>query len=487
MGLAPKPCERFPSPCTCFRGFGACPTFRRPVPAFRSSFHFEYGHHLQKILSGFNMELAMPRFTLAILLLISNPCGAHHPGWPQKTGPTSNGMARDIEAKGLPIEWNEEPGKNIAWKIELSGIGHSTPVVGDERVWFTSATEDGKRQYVYCADAESGETLHHKLLFENPEPEPLGNPVNSYASPTCFLTHEAVYVHFGTYGTAKLDTKTADVIWQRRDINCRHFRGPGSSPIRFRNTIVLTFDGIDQQFLTALDAKTGDTIWRTDRTTDYDDLDENGKPHRDGDLRKAYSTPAIFSAGDRHQIVSVGSRAAFGYDAVTGKELWTITHDDYNAAAQPLIFNDTAIINTGSRGADLLAVRIGESTLGDVTSSHVVWNREKGNSRLCFPALFEGSIYSLTDNGVLTCIDAGTGKEKWTGRVGGNFVASPVVANRLVYMSDEQGRTTVCRTGDHFEIVARNQLAEGGKASPAIAGGAIYLRTKSQLYKIAKD
>lgn len=420
-------------------------------------------------------------------LLLCNPCVADLPAWPQKTGPTSNGVARGAEAKGLLIEWNEANDKNIAWKVKLDGTGHSTPVVGDGRVWFTSATDDGKQQYVYCIDAETGQPIHHKLLFENPDPEPLGNPVNSYASPTCVLTDQAVYVHFGTYGTAMLDAKTAKVIWQRRDIHCRHFRGPGSSPVLFNNTLVLTFDGIDQQFLTCLNANTGETIWRTDRTTDYGDLDENGKPHRDGDLRKAYGTPTVFRSGVQDQVISVGSRAAFGYAAADGQELWTITHDDYNAAAQPLIFGTTAILNTGSRGANLLAIQLDESTRGDVTNSHVIWNREKGNSRLAFPALFEGKIYSLTDNGVLSRIDAETGSEDWTGRIGGNFVASPVVANGLIYMSDEEGRGAVARTGDTFEVVARNRLAEGGKASPAIAGGAIFLRTKSHLYKLARD
>ncbi len=421
----------------------------------------------------------------AMLITCSSTGLAHHPAWPQKSGPLSCGVARPTETKNLPTEWNEEAEKNIAWKVKLEGIGHSTPVVGDGHVWLTSATEDGTKQFVYCLDSGTGKIIHHKLLFENEDPEPLGNPVNSYASPTSYLTHKSLYVHFGTYGTAKLDVTTTDVIWQRRDINCRHFRGPGSSPVRYGNTLFLTFDGIDQQFLTALNVSNGETLWRTDRTTDYGDLDKDGKPKRDGDLRKAYSTPAIIRVGSGLQVISVGSRAAFGYDAKTGEELWTITHDDYNAAAQPLQHKDTVILNTGSRGANLMAIRLNDSTRGDVTDSHVVWNREKGNSRLCFPALYEGRIYSLTDNGVLSCINADTGDDIWTGRVGGNFVASPVIANGLVYLFDEQGRGTVVGTGDKFEVVAKNQLSEGGKASPAIGGGALFVRTAGHLYKLA--
>lgn len=406
--------------------------------------------------------------------------------WPAKTGPFLCGVAGDEAAANLPVEWDEEKQQNIAWSVPIEAYGHSTPVIGNGRIWFTSATEDGTRQYVDCVDAKSGEVLVHKLLFENEDPEPLSNPVNSYASPTCVLTDDAVYVHFGSYGTARLDPQTADVVWQRRDIKCRHFRGPGSSLALYENLLILTFDGIDQQFVTALHKDTGKTVWRTDRTTDYGDLDDNGMPLREGDLRKAYSTPLVVPVGDRAQVVSVGSRAAFAYDFLDGKELWTVTHDDYNAAAQPLAFQDTVILNTGSRGANLLAVKLNETTRGDVTDSHVVWNREKGNSRLCFPALYQGKIYSLTDNGVLTCVDAATGSEVWSGRIGGNFVASPVIANGLVYVFDESGRGTVAKTGDKFEVLARNRLNEGGRASPAVAGNAIFLRTKSRLYKIAK-
>ena len=436
------------------------------------------------------LELDSARLCAWMVLVIS-VCGASRQlsadiSWPGKTGPMSCGVANSKDTENLPTRWGEAQNQNIAWKIELEGLGHSTPVIGSGRAWFTSATEDGKQQYIYCVATESGKILHHELLFQNEDPEPLGNPVNSYASPTCVLTEDALYVHFGTYGTARLDPNTADVVWQRRDINCRHFRGPGSSPVLFQDLLILTFDGIDQQFLTALNIKTGDTVWRTERTTDYGDL-KDGKPLRDGDLRKAYGTPGIVYVGDQAQVVSVGSRAAFGYDAITGKELWTITHDDYNAAAQPIPFGDTVILNTGSRGANLLAVKLNASTRGNVNDSHVVWNREKGNSRLCFPVLWKGMLYSLTDNGVLTCVDAKTGEEVWTGRVGGNFVASPVIANDLIYVFDEAGRGTVLKTGDHFVVVAKNQLAEGGKASPAIAEGAIFLRTSGHLYKLSKE
>lgn len=406
--------------------------------------------------------------------------------WPDRGGPLYNGHVADGDAKGLPLQWSEEPRENIAWKIPVEGEGHSTPVIGNGRIWFTAATTDGKKQYVYAIDEKTGKVIHHKLLFENADPEPLGNNVNTYASPSCVLEQDAVYVHFGTYGTARLNPETADVVWQRRDIQGRHFRGPGSSPVLYKDSLILTFDCIDAQFLLSVNKATGETIWRTDRTTDYGDLDENGKPKRDGDLRKAYGTPGLIEVNGLTQVISIGSRAAFGYDAETGAEIWTITHDDFNAAARPAFYQGLAILNTGGRGANLMAVKLDESTHGNVDESHVVWNRPRGNSRLATPLLNDGLIYMVTDNGVMICLEAATGEEVWTDRIGGTFVASPLLANGHLYCCNEEGETIVVKAGRKFEVVSKNKLAEGMRSSPAAAHGAVFLRTFGHLYKVAK-
>jgi outer membrane protein assembly factor BamB len=402
--------------------------------------------------------------------------------WPNRNGPTLNGHVPAADAEGMPTTWNEEEGTNIRWKVPLEGFGHSTPIIGDGRVWLTAATEDGTRQYVYSLDADSGEVLLHKLLFENAEPEPLNNDINTYASPSCVLEADAVYVHFGSYGTARLNPESGEVLWQRRDIECRHFRGPGSSPVIFQDLLILTFDGIDAQFLTALNKHTGETVWRTERSTEYGDLDENGVPKREGDLRNGYSTPGFVEVAGRTQVVSVGSRAAFAYDALTGKEIWTIRHDDFNAAAPPVFYKGMAILNTGSRSANLLAVTLDQSTQGDVTESHVKWNRDKGNSRLAAPLLIGDRIYMINDTGAATCVSADTGKDIWKGRVGGTHVASPLTANNMIYFCSEEGETTVVRASDEFEVVSRNRLNEGMRASPAAGLGRVYLRTFGHLY-----
>jgi outer membrane protein assembly factor BamB len=430
-------------------------------------------------------------FAIAVFLIFRAALAAP-PSWPDKSGPTLDGHVPQRDAAGLPTEWDEATGKNIAWKIKLEGEGHSTPVIGDDRVWLTAATKDGRQQFVYGIDAASGDVIHHKLLFENPDPEPLGNGLNTYASPSPVLEEDALYVHFGTYGTARLDPATAQVVWQRRDINCRHFRGPGSSPVLFEDLLILTFDGIDKQFLTALDKRTGKTVWRTERSTDYHDLGPDGKPIGDGDYRKAFCTPGLVKVGDTTHLVSVGSRAAFGYDARTGSEIWTIEHDDYNAAPRPIFFRGRdsvlhTILDTGANGADLVAVRLDGTTRGNVTKSHVTWMRSRGNARLPTPVLVGEKIVMVIDGGVLYCLSAATGSELWSKRMNGTFVSSPIVAGGLVYLCDEDGRTTVIRPGETCEVVAENVLSEGMRASPAVAKGALYLRTRGHLYKIARN
>lgn len=407
--------------------------------------------------------------------------------WPDRHGPTLDSHVPSEHAKGLPIEWSET--RNIAWKAPLHDEGHSSPVILDGKVWLTAATNDGKKQFVLGIDEVTGEVLHDKLLLVNDEVEPLGgaNGVNNYAAPSCVLAPGAVFVHFGTYGTARLDAKTAEIVWQRRDLPCRHYRGPGSSPVLCGSRLILTFDGVDQQYTTVLDTETGETLWRTDRSTDYGDLDKNGLPWREGDLRKAYCTPGLATVGDQVQILSVGSRAMQSYDLVTGRELWTVRHKNYNAAIRPLWLAEEglAVINTGSRAANLVAVRLDDTTRGDVTDSHVVWKRDKANPRFAKPIYNDGLIFQITDLGVAYCIDAATGEELWKDRVPGDYRSSPFLAGDHLYFFNEEGRGTIVKAARTFQQVAVNDApGMGTTACPAVSHGAIFVRGKTHLYKI---
>ncbi|MCA1962833.1 MAG: PQQ-like beta-propeller repeat protein, partial [Prosthecobacter sp.] len=359
--------------------------------------------------------------------------------WPDKNGPTLDGIVPDSEAKRLPLTWNAETGENIEWRTELQDEGHSTPVIGGDRIWFTAATADGKKQYVYGIDRKSGAVVHHILLFENPAPEELGNPLNNYAAPSPVLEEDALYVHFGTYGTARIDPRTGSTVWQRRDINVRHYRGPGSSPVLHGGLLILTFDGIDQQFVTALDKKTGQTVWKTHRTTDYGDLDKDGHPTRDGDMRKAYHTPSVFSLAGIDTVVSIGSRAAFGYDVATGKELWTVRHGGFNAAIRPLVHGNILILNTGSERAHTLGIRIDDAMRGDITESHLLWDREKRNASEACSVLHGEMLFQTTRGGIVTCMNVRTGADLWEDRLPGQHLPSPIRAGDRLYFCNDRG------------------------------------------------
>lgn len=429
---------------------------------------------------------ALTAFILALPAAVSLGQPATSPVfWPAKNGPTQNGVVLAADAARMPLEWDGDSGKNIVWSVELEGEGHSTPVIGGDMLWFTAATPDGKQQYLYGIDRRSGKVLHHKLVFENAAPEELGNPLNNYAAPSPVLEADALYVHFGTYGTARIDPATGGKVWERRDINVRHYRGPGSSPIIHGGLLILTFDGINEQFVTALDKATGKTVWKTARTTDYGDLDKDGHPTRDGDMRKAYHTPAVFEIGGKEVLVSVGSRAAFGYDVQTGKELWTIRHGGFNAAIPPLRLGDLLILNTGSERAHTLGVRIDDKMTGDITESHVVWDREKRNASESAPVLVNGILFQTTRGGIVSAVEAKTGKDLWEDRLEGQHLPGPLVLGDKLLFSNDRGQTFLVRaSAEKFELIGKNQLPDAISASPAAADGALFIRTKKALYKI---
>ncbi|MGZ4989002.1 MAG: outer membrane protein assembly factor BamB family protein, partial [Limisphaerales bacterium] len=189
--------------------------------------------------------------------------------WPEMRGPTQNGHAPNTK---LPIHWSEK--ENIKWKTEIPLRGWSTPVIADGQIWMTAADRDGHDFFVICVDEATGKLVVNKKLFHCDNPESLGNDVNSYATPSPAIEPGRVYVAFGSYGTACLDTKTANVVWKREDLPCRHFRGPSSSPILFGDLLIVTLDGVDLQYVVALDKQTGKTVWKTDRSAKWNDADE---------------------------------------------------------------------------------------------------------------------------------------------------------------------------------------------------------------------
>ena len=413
--------------------------------------------------------------SLLIVFLISPSLASDN--WPEYRGPTHNGHS---SVKDLPLNWSES--KNIKWKTPIHGRAWSSPVVMGNQVWVTTATEDGKEMFAICVDRDSGKILLDRKVFDVKMPRTLGNEVNTYASPSPVIESGRVYVHFGSYGTACLDTKTFKTIWERRDLPCDHHRGPASSPILFEDLIILHFDGSDVQYVAALDKMTGDTRWVNFRSTDYNDLEENGRPVASGDLRKSYNTAFVIDFVGKKQLISPSAKAAYSYDPRTGKEFWQVRHAGHSSAARTVYGNGVAYINTGFP-TELLAVRV--DGRGDVTGSHIKWKAAKSICHRSSPLLIDGFIYMISNNGIASCLDVKTSKTVWQKRIGGNFSASMVHADNKIYLFDEDGVTTILKLGKTPEILTTNKLDDGFMASPAIAGKALFLRTKTQLYCIS--
>ena len=396
--------------------------------------------------------------------------------WPQFRGPTGDGHA---ETSNLPLTWSES--ENIAWKTPIHGRGWSSPVVWEDQVWVTTATHDGKQMYAVCVDLESGEIEHDLLLFTNAAPRDI-TQYNTFASPTPVIEAGRVYLHFGSYGTACVDTKTGSVLWQRRDLPCDHHRGPGSSPILFENLLIVPYDGYDYQYVVALDKQTGDIVWRADRDVNYGT--------DDGDIMKAYATPTIIDVDGQLQLISPTSKAIVAYDPRTGEELWEIRHSQFSTAGRVVYEDGLLFVSTGFGKSELWGVRPGGS--GDLTATNVVWKSTKSIGSKPSPVVVDNLLFQVHDQGVASCFEAKTGAEVWSKRLGGKYSAALLAAGGHVYICGEDGRTVVIKAAREYEEVATNQLGDPSDpasslmASPAVAGDSLILRSQSHLYCIQK-
>jgi outer membrane protein assembly factor BamB len=245
----------------------------------------------------------------------------------------------------------------------------------------------------------------------------------------------------------------------------------------------MNFDGGDHQFVIALDKSTGRTVWKTKRSIDFQDLDENGKPAADGDYRKAFSTPHVALLDGKPQLISLGSKAAYGYNPYDGRELWRVEErGQHSASTRPVMGLGMVFFPTGFASGQLLAVRSGGQ--GAIPPPQVAWKLQRGVSNKPSVLLVGELLYMISDAGIASCIEARTGQVVWQERIGGEFSASPVYADGKIWFFSQEGKTSVVAPGRTFQLLAENQLTEGFMASPAIAGRSFFLRTRTHLYRI---
>jgi len=425
------------------------------------------------------------RFTLATCLFVTLTALSAD-NWPEFRGPYGNGRS---DATNLPVTWSET--QNVRWKTAIHDKGWSSPVVWGNQVWLTTATEEGDKCYAVAVDRETGKVVHNVLLFEvrlspvkGKNPPSIAAPYeqwatfNSYASPTAAVEEGRVYVHFGSTGTACLDTATGKVLWKRTDLECCHHRGAGSSPVLFEDLVILTFDGFDVQYLVALNKTTGDTVWKRDRNFHSEE--------KNGDLKKAYATPLVVKVKNRPLLISPSAEATAAYEPKTGEEVWRVVHSGMNASLRP-VFGQGLVFTGGSDGGkSLVAVR--PDGTGDVTKTHTEWAHVKGAAPNRSSFLLAGDkLLMVNSGGIATCVSAKDGKELGRERLdskGGQFWASPIFAEGKWYAFDDKGHGFVLAADEKLTVLATNKLEAGCRASPAAVGSALYVRTFTHLYRL---
>lgn len=380
---------------------------------------------------------------------------------PQFRGPDGEGHSSETN---LPVTWSET--ENIRWKTNVDGLGWSTPTIQGSQVWLTTAIEDGKSLRVICLDKDSGNVIHNVEVFEHADPGPI-HKKNSYASPSVLIEGDFVYAHFGRLGTACLD-RQAKIVWTKT-LTYEHRHGPGGSPILVGNFLIIACDGTDVQYVTALDKRTGDEVWKTPR-----------------DGKMAYSTPLLIEVDGKPQVVSSGGEWAIAYEPQSGKEIWRFRYPaGFSNVPRPVFGQGLVFVCSGYNKPWIYAVN--PNGTGDVTETHMVWKLDRGAPLNPSPLIVGDEIYLMDDKGIATCLDVKTGEQHWQQRVGGNFSCSLLSADGRIYVSDENGKTYVFSPSkEEYRELAVNELPGRTLSTIAAADESLFLRTDTSVYRIQK-
>ena len=409
--------------------------------------------------------------------------------WPQWRGPGSQGISTEQK---LPTEWG--PSKNIAWKTELPP-GHSSPIVWGDRIFVTAAIEGetipGKRAVkhrqgkeedwihpdsvagdkrhtmkVLALEAKTGKILWEQVAYEGPVYD-ARHRRSSYAGPTAATDGEMVFAYFGPEGLYAYDF-SGRLAWKVVEPFPVLGLGTGTSPVLFQNLVIMQRDedNGDNSIVVAYEKKTGKEVWKTKR-----------------DIGISWGTPVLVPAGGRTEIVTNGSESIVGYDAATGKELWRTPGVRSNAIHTPLVGKGLVVVTAGFPAKKIIAIRPGD--VG--ADKRIAWEYGKGTGYVLSNILYGDYLYLLTDNGVVTCLDAATGEVKYEGGrppVPTHFMGSPVAFGGMIALTSEEGETFLLKAGPQHEVIRTNTVDEPVYSSPAIANGRIYIRGEKHLFAI---
>ncbi len=393
--------------------------------------------------------------------------------WPIFRGPQGDGVTN----QPLPTQWGAD--KNIAWRTEIPGEGWSSPVTAGDRIYLTAAIpagefeEDQKKQAFMLSliiiDATSGKILKTIPIMEQTGERPARiHRKNSHASPTPVIEGDRIYAHFGYQGTACLNLN-GEVLWKNRELYFKPTHGNGGSPVLASGNLIFTCDGDEEPKIVALNAANGLLAWATVRPVS---------------AQKTFSfcTPTVIEVDGQLQVIAPGSDCVLALDPATGETIWDVRYVGYSVVPKPSYHRGLVFISTSFDSSKMLAIR--PTGRGVVTDTHVEWQLDRNIPKTPSMVAHQGLVYSISDDGIATCVQAETGDLVYRKRIGGNYSSSPLLAGGKLYFTSEDGVTTVVRAGEEFEELSANVLEERTLASLGVIDDAILLRTATALYRI---
>ena len=419
--------------------------------------------------------------------------------WPQFRGPAASGVGSGANP---PVQWDAVKGVHVAWKVEIPGLAISSPIVWGDRVFVATAiSSDASQKFrtgqygdtdsapdrsphqwkVMAYDKRTGKLLWEQLAYQG-TPKTKRHPKSSQASASPATNGSVVVAYFGSEGLYAYSTE-GKLLW-KKDLGIQNAGwffdpdsewGVGSSPVIYKNSVIVLCDRQKDSFIAAFDLKDGRELWRTARAE-----------------LPTWGTPTIVQGKDRVEVVTNGTKAIRGYDAESGKELWALGPNSEIACPTPVSGQGLIFVTAGySPVQPVYAIKIGSN--GDLTlkdgkdsSDAIAWSKRSGGVYLPTPILYGDLLYTINNNGVLSAYEAATGNRVYQQRVqGSSFVASPVAAGGNLYIASEDGDVFVVKAGPKYELAGKNPIGEPILATPAWADDLLLVRGERHLFAIS--
>lgn len=447
---------------------------------------------------GFGLVLVVCSLALSGSVVRPDTDSGVGTNWPQWRGPGASGVSTE---KNLPTEWSDT--KNVRWKTAIPGRGHSSPIIWGKTIFLTTSIEGpiapgakavthirrgveyrhpdsvgGDHSYtikVLCLDRETGKILWERTAYEGAVYDDRHRK-NTFASGTPVTDGRYVWTLFDAEGVYCYDFD-GKLVWKTSlGKFAKMGMGNGMSPVLYENLLILQCDQEDGgpgSFITALDKLTGKEVWRVPRTQ-----------------RKTWATPVLVRTPQRTELIASGAESTVSYDPATGKELWSSEGVVSHAIPSAVTGHGMVFVSGGSSGQPKLAIGIRLGGSGNLKGTpYVVWKYNKGTAYVPSPILYGDYLYLMTDGGIITCLEATTGKVKYEGGrvpVPATFSSSPVAFDDKILLTSEDGDTFVIKAGPAYEVIRTNSLGEPVYASIAISAGRLFIRGDKHLYCIGK-